>query len=58
MKRASWGCCALALDSSGEPTAHPEYVGSGVAGGFGDEIGVNCTASYDEGANTTMISSR
>ena len=24
MKKASWGCCVLVFDSSGEPAVHPE----------------------------------
>ena len=25
MKKASWGCCVLVFDSSGEPAGHPDF---------------------------------
>ena len=28
MKKASWGCCVLVFDSSGEPAGHPDFSNS------------------------------
>ena len=47
MKEASWGCCVLVLDSSGEPAGHPEFSDSCAPGCSGTEFEVGRTSAED-----------
>ena len=47
MKKASWGCCVLVFDSSGEPAGHPEFSESCAPGCSGTAFEVGCTSGED-----------
>ena len=47
MKKASWGCCVLVFDSSGEPVGHREFSDSCVPGCSGTEFEVGRTSCED-----------
>ena len=47
MKKASWGCCVLVLNSSGEPAGHPEFSDSCAPGCSGTEFEVGRTTSLE-----------
>ena len=53
MKKASWGCCVLVFDSSGEPAGHPEFSDSCARGCSGTEFEVGCT-SCEDGVGATV----
>ena len=56
MKKASWGCCVLVFDSSGEHAFHPE-VSDSCAPGWGcsvTEFEVGCTTSCEEDVGATV----
>ena len=53
MKKASWGCCVLVFDSSGEPAGHPEFSDSCAAGCSGTESEVGRT-SCEDGVGATV----
>ena len=55
MKKASWVCCDLAFDSSGEPARHPEFSDSCAPGCFGTEFEVGRT-SCEDGDGATVYS--
>ena len=52
MKNASWGCCVLVFDLSGEPAGHPELSDSCAPGCSGTEFEVGRT-SCEEGVGAT-----
>ena len=52
MKKASWRCCVLVFDSSGEPAGHPEFSGSCAPGCSGTEFEVGRTSCEDGGGAT------
>ena len=54
MKKASWGCCVLVLDLSGELTNHPESSDTCALGFFGNEFNIGRTKSCDEGIGATV----
>ena len=54
MKKASWGCCVLVFDSSGEPAVHPEFNDSCAPGCSGTEFEVGRTTSCEDGVGATM----
>ena len=47
MKKASWGCCVLVFDSSGEPAVHPEISDSFTLGCSGTDFEVGSTTSCE-----------
>ena len=53
MKKASWGCCVLVFDSSGEPAGHPEFSDSCDPGCSGIEFEVGRTPCED-GVGATL----
>ena len=53
MKKASWGCCVLVFDSSGEPAGHPEFSDSCAPGCSGTEFEVERT-SCEDGIGATV----
>ena len=53
MKKASWGCCVLVFDSSGEPAGHPQFSDSCAPGCFGTKFEVGRTSCKD-GVGTTV----
>ena len=53
MKKASWGCCVLVFDSSGEPAGHPELSDSCAPRCSGTEIEVGRT-SCEDGVGATV----
>ena len=53
MKKASWSCCVLVFDSSGEPAGHPEFSDSCAPGCSGTEIEVGGT-SCEDGVGATI----
>ena len=53
MKKASWGCFVLVLDSSGEPAGHPDFSDSCAPGFSGTEFEVGRT-SCDDGVGATV----
>ena len=53
MKKASWGCCVLVFDSSGEPAGHPEFSDSCSPGCSGAEFEVGRT-SCEDGVGATV----
>ena len=53
MKNASWGCCVLVFDSSGEPAGHPEFSDSCAPGCSGTECEVLRT-SCEDGVGATV----
>ena len=54
MKKASWGCCVLVFDSSGEPSGHPEVSDSCTPGYSGTEFEVGRITSYEDGVSPTV----
>ena len=54
MKKASWDCCVLVFDSSGEPAVHPGNSHSCALGFSGTEFEVGRTTPCDEGVGATM----
>ena len=53
MKKASWGCCVLVFDSSGEPAGHPDFSDSFAPGCSGTEFEVGRT-SCEDGLGATV----
>ena len=53
MKKASWGCCVLVFDSSGEPAGHPNFSDSFAPGCSGTEFEVGRT-SCEDGLGATV----
>ena len=53
MKKASWSCCVLVFDSSGEPVGHRELSDSCAPGCSGTEFEVGCT-SCEDGVGATV----
>ena len=53
MKKASWGCCVLLFDSSGEPAGDPEISDSCAPGCSGTEFEVGRT-SCEDGVGATV----
>ena len=53
MKKASWDCCVLVFDSSGEPAGHPKFSDSCAPGCSGTEFEVGRT-SCEDGVGTTV----
>ena len=47
MKKASWGCCVLLFDSSGEPAGHPDVSDSFAPGSSRTEFDVGRTSCED-----------
>ena len=47
MKKASWGCCVLVFDSSGEPAGHREFSDSCAPDCSATMFEVGCTSSDD-----------
>ena len=47
MKKASWGCCVLVFDSSGEPAGHPDVSDAFGPGCSGTEFEVGRTSCKD-----------
>ena len=54
MKKASWCCCFLVFDSSGEPAGHPEYPDSCAPGCSGTESEVGHITSCKDGVGATV----
>ena len=52
MKKASWGCFVLVLDSSGDPAGHPDFSDSCALGFSGTEFEVKRTSCEDGGGAT------
>ena len=53
MKKASWGCCVLVFDSSGEPAGHPQFSDFCAPGCSRTEFDVG-RASCEDGAGATV----
>ena len=53
MKKASWGCCVLVFDSSGEPAGHPDVSDAFAPGCSGTEFEVART-SCEDGLGATV----
>ena len=53
MNKASWGCCVLVFDSSGEPGGRPEFNDSCAPGSSGTEFEVGRT-SCEDGADARV----
>ena len=53
MKKASWGCCVLVFDSSGEPVGHPDFSDSFAPGCSGTEFEDGRT-SCEDGLGATV----
>ena len=53
MKKASWGCCVLVFDSSGEPAGHPGFSDPFARGCSGTEFEVGRT-SCEDGLGATV----
>ena len=53
MKKASWGCCVLVFDSSGEPAGHPDVSDVFSPGCSGTEFEVGRT-SCEDGLGATV----
>ena len=53
IKKASWGCCVLVFDSSGEPAGHPEFSDSCARVCSGTEFEVGRT-SCEDGLGATI----
>ena len=53
MKKASWGCCVLVFDSSGEPAGHRDFSDSCAPGCSGTEFEVGRT-SCEDGVGATV----
>ena len=56
MKKASWGCCVLVFDSSGEPAGHPDVSDAFAPGCSGTEFEVGRT-SCEDGLGATVHAS-
>ena len=54
MKKASWGCCVLVFDSSGEPSSHPEFSDSCDPGCSETEFEVGRIMSCKDGVGATV----
>ena len=54
MKQASWGCCVLLFNSSGEPAVHPEVSDSCAPGCSGTEFEVGRATSCEESVGATV----
>ena len=54
MKKASWGCCVLVFDSSGEPAGHPEISDFCTPGCCGTEFEVGLITSYEDVVGATV----
>ena len=54
MKKASWGCCVLVFDSSGEPVGHPEFSHFCTPGCSRTEFEVGCITSCEDGVGATV----
>ena len=54
MKKASWGCCILVFDSSGEPAGLPKFTDSCAPGCSGTEFGVGRITSCEDGVGATI----
>ena len=54
MKKSSWGCYILVLDSSGEPAGHPEFSVSCAPGCSGTEFEDGCITSCEDGIGATV----
>ena len=53
MKKASWGCCVLVFDSSGEPAGHPDFSDSFAPACSGTEFEVG-RRSCEDGLGATV----
>ena len=53
MKKASWGCCVLVFNSSGEPAGHPEFSDTCARVCSGTEFEVGRT-SCEDGLGATV----
>ena len=53
-KKASWGCCVLVFDSSGEPAVHPEFSYFCAPGCSWTEFEVGHTTLCEEGFGATV----
>ena len=53
MKKASWGCFVLVVDSSGEPAGHPDFSDSCSPGFSGTEFEIVRT-SCEDGVGATV----
>ena len=54
MKKASWGCCVLVFDSSGEPVVHPEFSDVCAPGCSGTEFEVGRITSCEDVVGATV----
>ena len=54
LKKASWGCCVLVFDSSGEPAGHPEFKDSCAPGCSGTEFEVGRITPCKDGIGATV----
>ena len=54
MKKASWGCCVLVFDLSGEPAGHPEISDSCAPGCSGTKSAVGRSRSCEDGVGATV----
>ena len=54
MKEASWGCCILVFDSSGETAGHPEFSDSYAPGCSGTKFEVGRITPCDDGVGATV----
>ena len=54
MRKASWGCCVLVFDPSGEPASHPEVSDSRTPGYSGTEFEVGRITSCENGVSPTV----
>ena len=53
-KKASWGCCVLVFDSSGEPAGHTKFSDSCTPGCSGTEFEVGRITSCEDGVGATI----
>ena len=53
-KKASWGCCVLVFDSSGEPAGHPKFSDSCTPGFSGSEFEFVRITSCEDGVGATV----
>ena len=54
MKKASWGCCILVFDSSGEPPGHPEFNDPCAPGCSGTVFEVGRITSCEDSVGATV----
>ena len=54
MKKASWGCCVLVFDTSGEPAGHPEFSDSCTPGCSWTEFKVGHITSCEDGVGAIV----